>query len=106
VADKDKARKILEQNKDKLFVQRALNPDDYPTLDNEDGTVSSHSMAWGEGDGKYLVYPTVLMNRSGKLQRLSDDDAWDNAIETGNYIEMPSAKEADWLSRKYKTVWE
>jgi hypothetical protein len=105
--EKEDVTKILNQHSDKLFVQRILNPDDYPRLDNEDGTVSSHSMAWGtNGDGKHFVYPTVVMNRSGVLQRLSDDDAWDNSRKTGNYIEMPSEEKADWFSKKYKVVWE
>lgn len=97
---------ILDKNKDKLFVQRILAPGNYPKLDNKDGSQSTHSMVWGESDGKFFVYPTVLMGNSGKLQRLSDDDAWSNAMETGGYIEMPTADEADWFSREYKQVWE
>ena len=105
---KKKATKILMENSDKPWVQRILNykEGESPVLQNEDGTVSTHSMAWGQVDDKYIVYPTVLMGREGKLQRLSDGDAIKNARETGNFIPFDSEREADWFSRKYKLFLE
>ena len=77
-----------------------------PVLKNPDGTVSTHSMAYGEADGKYYVYPTVVMGGGDKLQRLSGDDAWNNAMQTENYIEFGSEKDAEWFSKNYKKYWD
>ena len=108
MADTDQfvIRKILELNKHKSFVQRILDPKNSPSLDNKDGTRSSHSMAWAESDGRYFVYPTVLRTESGELKRFKDNEAWRETQKSGNYIEFKSAQDADWFSKNYKRVWD
>jgi len=97
---------ILLQNKNKHFIKRILDPGKYPTLDNKDGSTSTHSMSWAEVDGKYIVYPTVLYGGKGKgLKRYDPEEALDIAIETKNFIEFDSPDEADWFSKEYKTYW-
>lgn len=99
--------KILSENKNKSFVQRILNPHAYPVLQNPDGTVSTHSMAWAEAnDGKFYVYPTVLTTPKGQLVRHSDDDAWKHTQATGNFLVFDSAEEADYFSKHYKDAWD
>lgn len=105
MSDYEKALSILKKNTDKGFVKRILNKENSPVLDNGDGTVSTHSMSWGEADGRYFVYPTVLVTGDGTLKRFSNKDAWRNVMKTGNYIEFDSPEEADWFSRRYKSVW-
>ena len=95
---------ILKANAGKSFVQRILRPNDFPTLDLGNGQVATHRMSWGEAGGRYFVYPTVLLNDKGQLHDYGDQ-AWDHAIKSGNYIEFPSAKEADWFSQRYKGAW-
>ena len=99
-------RAILEQNKDKSFVKRILtyNPDTSPYLDLGNGNRATHLMSWGEGDGKYYVFPTVLMTKEGKLKNYGKD-AWNHVSKTGNYIEVDDAETADWLSKNYKLIW-
>jgi len=92
---------ILEANKDRAFVQRIMNAADYPVLPNRDGSVSTHSMAWGEADGRYFVYPTVVLEED-EMMRLGPDTAWGRAMRTGDFIELDSAVEADEFSREYK----
>ena len=99
-------RAILRMNRDKPFVKRILHRDSYPTLDNGDGTYSTHKLSWGEADGKYYVFPTVVMGDGGKLQELPHDEAWSHARSTGNVIKFNSPYEADWFSKKYKNVWK
>jgi len=96
---------ILSANKDKGFIKRVLNPEKYPTLDNKDGTHSTHSMAWGETNGKYVVFPTVLYNGK-KLTRYDPSDAWKRVYETGNFIEFDTPEEAEYFSREYKQYWK
>jgi len=103
--DQDVA-KILEANKNKTFVQRILHKDKYPTLKNEDGSSSTHSMAWSEVDGKYIVYPTVLYGGGDKMKRFGDKEAVPLAMESGNYIEFDNPEQADWFSREYKSYWQ
>ena len=95
----------LKANAGKSFVQRILRPDDFPTLDLGNGSHATHRMAWGElGPGKYVVYPTVLMQEGGKLHDYGNA-AWEHAQRSGNYIEFDSPAKADWFSRMYKGAW-
>jgi hypothetical protein len=95
---------ILVSNESKDFVKRILRPEKYPVIKNKDGSVSTHKMSWGEADGKYRVYPTIV-NKNGRLKRLSDKRAWDYANKTGEYIEFSSPEEADRFSKDYKIIW-
>lgn len=95
----------LMANKDKSFVQRILNPSQYPTLDMGDGNYATHRMAWTEAGGKYYVYPTVLLQDNGQLKDYGPDEAWNHVTKSGNYIEMPSADDAEWFSTRYKAAW-
>ena len=95
---------ILKTNANKSFVQRILRPDEFPSLDLGNGRRASHRMAWAESGGKYYVYPTVLMTEGGKLQDFGDN-AFDQVMKSGNYIEFDSPHEAEWFSSRYKGAW-
>ena len=97
---------ILEANKDKGFIQRILNKDKCPVLPNKDGSSSTHSMAWSEVDGKFIVYPTVLYGKKGKLKRFDARDALPLVMESGNFIEFDTPDQADWFSKEYKSYWQ
>jgi hypothetical protein len=96
---------ILDKNKDKSFVKRILEPNNYPSVDVGYGKPSTHLMAYGEGDGKYFVYPTLLYGE-GKLTHLEDEPAYQHARKTGNYIEFDNEEDAAWFSKSYKKVWD
>lgn len=52
---------LMERNRDKKFVQRAFNPQDYPVQQNTDGSTSTHSMGWGTDDeGQAWMFPTIF----------------------------------------------
>lgn len=99
--------KILARNQKLNFVSRALNPHIFPVLDNKDGTVSTHSMAWGEGEepDQNYVYPTVVQ-KGDKLVRLKDKQAFQHAMDTGEYLQFKTPEQADWFSRNYKNIWK
>jgi hypothetical protein len=66
-------------------------------------------MSWGTTgrDKKPIAYPSVIYDqRSGRLRELSPFDAMQHAVLTGEFIPFGSKQEADWFSRRYKTVWE
>jgi len=94
----------LTKNKDKSFVKRVLDPDAYPVIENDDGSHSTHKMAYSEVNGKYVVYPTILYNGK-ELKEYKPNEALDHVMKTGNYIEFDTEKEADWFSQKYKAIW-
>lgn len=102
----DTIKKILENNKDKGFVKRILSPKDYPVLDNKDGSTSTHSMSWSEVDGKYIVFPTVLYNDKGQLNRFDPNIALELSLDSGNFIEFDAPEKADFFSKEYKQAWE
>jgi hypothetical protein len=98
----------IESNKEKEFVGRILMEDgEYPVLNNPDGSHSTHSMAWDGPDefGRSYVYPTVV-NSGGVLKRLDDRDAYDYAMENGEFIEFDNPSDADTFSKDYKLYWD
>ena len=93
----------LGANKDKEFVNRILNPQQSPpVIQNNDGTISSHLMAYsGIDGGRGVVYPTIV-NVDGKLTKLGDRDAIEYAKRTGEAIIFKTEKEAEEFSLNYK----
>ena len=106
-AETKRIMSILLQHKDKNFVQRILDPKRWPSLDLGGGNYASHKMAWSDdGRGRYWVYPTVIYdNKTRKLKDIGDT-ASDYALSSGEYIPMPTAEDADWLSKNYKLLWK
>jgi hypothetical protein len=109
-SEKTKVRKILEKHQDKTFVQRVLNPKEYPSIDlgYAEGP-STHLMSWGTTgrERRPIVYPSVIYDhRSGTLRELSPADAMQHAELTGQFIPFDTKQEADWFSKRYKAAWE
>ena len=92
---------VLEKNKDKNFVKRIFDPS--MTLDLGDGETGTHMMAY---DPKSMrVYPTIVQ-KGDKLIMLGDDEAYDYADQTGEFIQFKSAKDAKKFSENgYKIIW-
>lgn len=106
--DISKVRDVLERHKDKNFVQRVLEPERFPVVPLEGGDVATHKMAWAtstdqSGKKVYRVFPTILFE-DGQLIDYGDD-AYERAVEIGEYIDFAKAKDADWFSKHYKDVW-
>ena len=91
--------KILQQNSGLDFVNRILNPSVFPVLQNEDGSVSTHSMA----DSDNYVYPTVI-RQGDQLKRLKGRDAYRHAMKTGEFIKLDNPSDAAWVARNYKMI--
>ena len=94
----------LLANKDKNFVQRILHPDKFPTIDLGDGNIGTHLMAWGEADGKYRVFPTIVFDGKS-LKKYEMNDAFKITSENGDYIDFETPEEAEWFSKNYKLFW-
>jgi len=104
--DINRIGKILGENKEKNFVQRILKPESSPSLDLGNGDSATHLMAYGEANGKFFVYPTVIDAGNGELRQLSDDGAWEHSQKTGEFIEFNREKDAAWFSENYKKWWD
>ena len=97
---------ILQQNNQRDFIQRILDPQNADALVNEDGSLSTHRMATAEAEGTHYVYPMVLKDDFGKLIRFDDPkEAFRHAIKRGDAVGFKTAKEADWFERNWKVVW-
>ena len=99
-------QQILDKNKDKRFVQRILNPDISPTLDNKDKSYSTHTMGYWSTDDGFFVAPTVVEDGEGGLKRLSSSDAADYAMRSGELIRFDNEQDAKWFSKNYKKYWD
>jgi len=97
---------ILSKNKDKNFVDRILNADQYPKQDNGDGSFSTHLMASAEVDGKNIAFPTLFYDKkNNKLYAAKDAVA--EALATGDYIEFGTGEEAEkFASGSYKVGFD
>lgn len=73
--------------------EKRLNDPNAPVLRNPDGTVSTHRMASGEVDGRFLAYPTIVM-RGDTLAELGGREAVDYALANREFREFPSEAEA------------
>jgi hypothetical protein len=94
---KRKVDRILNENKDLNWVKR-LYESNAPsiTLPGE-SKPSTHFME--SADGK--VYPTVVQMSDGSLQYLGDD-AYDYAVQTGEYIQFKNDRQARRFGKDYK----
>ncbi len=86
---------ILTANKHLNFVQRIINTEKSPIIQNPDGSISTHKMASAELDGKYIAYPTIIQESLIKpLKELSPNEAYDYAVKSKQYIEFPTQSKA------------
>ena len=105
LSDNAYIRYILEQHKEKDFVQRVLSPEKYPSIDLGGGHRGTHLMMWGNYEGTPIVFPSIV-NVGGGLQRKTPAAAFVHAIKTGEFIPFQNGEDADWFSRNYKMIWQ
>lgn len=99
------ARQWVEDDTPLNFEKRILNPSQFPVLKNDDGSVSTHSMAWGGGDGNFYAYPTVVQIND-RLVRLPDELAYEHAMQTGEFRSFTTPDDANaYASGGYKDSW-
>jgi len=86
--------KFLQSHSDKEFVRRILDPSlNVNPIRNEDGSISTHSMAAEvDENGNWFVFPTVV-NEGGKLVRKPLRQAQQEAISSGQVIPFGKNKE-------------
>ena len=95
---------ILDQNKDKDFVQRIMNPKESPVLDTGDGASATHNMKVEQQGGKYYAFPTIQRQGNGLVDK--GKNAFFDAMSSGEVIEFNTPGDADWFSKNYKNLWE
>ena len=93
------SRVITQRNKDKNFVQRALNPNEYPYIVNNDGSRTTHLMQYStDNNGNAFVSPTVIQNELGLLSKLTPIEAMQYGIKNKEEIQIPNVQLADYYS--------
>ena len=68
------------------------------TIKNDDGTSSTHKMASGEWNGKYVAFPTIVA-QNGKLVELPIKEAVKFARDNNEYLIFGSEDAADKYAR-------
>ena len=96
---------IISKNSDKEFVRRIESPEKYPTLDLGNGMSATHKMSYGEVDGRFIVFPTVVYDGK-ELKELEPSEAFKNALDKNETIEFDNEKDAEEFSREYKKYWD
>jgi hypothetical protein len=100
---------VLNRYSSVPFVRRILTPFKAPVAiddaDPEKKRVMTHKMAWGEADGKYYVFPTVMPDESGALRNFGDK-AMDEAFKRRDVVPFNTPEEAAYFSENYKKFWD
>ena len=95
----------VNANRNLEFIRRAIENDglSIPTPKGAPGygkgMTSSHLMTFDPKSRR--SYPE-LVNMNGTLKYLTGDDAYNYAEDTGEYIQFPTAEQADYFSQNYK----
>ena len=78
------------------YVDRANNPDKYPHIQNEDGSISTHRMATEvDENGDWASFPTIVQMPDGSLKQFEDPfEAMRYNRSIGNTKEFGVDKEA------------
>lgn len=101
------------------YQDRVDNPEKYPFVNNDDGSISTHKMSYAESNGKFYAFPMIQM-QDDELKSYEDDNwkgAFQSAIDNGNYKRFDIEDEAsayakggyksqalkDWGSKNSKT---
>lgn len=88
---------LLNRHQDKDFVQRIANPYLTDPLYRPNGDTSTHSMrAERDANHNWYVFPEVV-NKNGTLVDMGDN-AMDYALNNNQYIPVPTANLALWMS--------
>lgn len=89
------------------FEKRVLKPNSYPAIQNEDGSESTHRMAYGETDGRYVAYPTIVQPKGSKeLMPLDDREAFEYAMKNREFRSFKTEDEAKaYAEGGYKKFW-
>jgi len=88
----------LYQNKDLPFVDRIINPQNYPTpsIFDEGGRMQTHFMsATPDKEGNWYAYPNIIFE-DGEYKKLdlNEDQALEYAKKSGNVISFGKNKDA------------
>ena len=77
------------------FVDRVRNNQNYPVINNPDGSVSTHRMAAeSDANGNWYVFPTIQMQDGELVEYYDSRDAMDAAFKTGNILRAPNKQAA------------
>ena len=91
------SRQLTEKWAHLPWVDRVINnsPD---SIKNNDGSISTHEMAYRPDGDKAYVFPTIIVGKNG-LQRLTEDEAFDYAKKNNTLMEVDSVELADYYSK-------
>lgn len=103
---KDKIFGVLNAHRDKDFVKRMLFKDKSPVMYDLDGREVTHLMSGQTDDKGVHWYPTVVRKKGEKkLTTLSEDEAYDYAMKTGEYITFENMDDFNFVAGNYKAIW-
>jgi hypothetical protein len=85
------------------YQDRIDNPENYPVIRNDDGTVSTHRMATMEQDGVHYAFPMIAQLEDGSLHEFQNPaDALRYNRMFNNVKAFDDHKTADEYARNYK----
>lgn len=94
---------LMQKNKGMNWVDRAYDYKNQPSIQNPDGSHSTHLMEWSftPDQNAAIVYPNIVQLPNGQLENQGDEAQW-NARQSGQYIQVPMNKAEMFSSYGYK----
>jgi hypothetical protein len=94
----------------KIFVQRIFEPQQFPAVQNPDGSSSTHRMRVDHlfiGDKEVpAMYPTIFWKDGYNIDFGDDiEGAKEYAIKNNEYIKFDNLDDALWMERNWKRLW-
>ena len=98
---------FIDPNTSLNFEQRVLYPDKYPVIQNDDGNIATHKMAWTTVGNKFIAFPTIIQTPDGGLYQFQDPGkAVLYALKNKEFREFNKAEDAEaYANNGYKAFW-
>jgi hypothetical protein len=94
----DNLENLILRNSNVKWVDRFLNPQNYPMPTENKGRIETHRMSV-DGNGPYYVYPQITVQGDKYVKQSLDE-----AIDRKDYIMLDDKDAAIALSKNYKSL--
>lgn len=98
----ERSQQLTKDHAAMNWVQRGINPTNYPYLEDSEGNRMTHKLSYVEQDGKYAIFPMIVQKEGNDYLHDFNEDwkaAYDYAKSTNTLMETDDVELADYYSK-------